>query len=168
MAKQEKRGKDDSAAGLVAHTEPKSAAAEAYRALRTNIQFASPDKPVHMLLATSTRPDDGKSTTIANLAITFAEAGSPTVLVDGDKMPGTRWFPEARLNLAENLLRRGDRGDAFVLWDENGPLSGGQVPKQIFIVDVIPTNERGKISRRDLARQFSQRGERSPLRTLAS
>ena len=44
-----------------------------------------------------------------------------TVLVDGDKMPGARWFPEARLNLAENLMRRGDRGDAFVLWDEEGP-----------------------------------------------
>ena len=84
MAKQEKRGKDDSAAGLVAYTEPKSAAAEAYRALRTNIQFASPDRPVHTILATSTRPDDGKSTTIANLAITFATSGSPTVLVDAD------------------------------------------------------------------------------------
>src|SRR2546429_9247158 len=35
-------------------------------------------------------------------------------------MPGARWFPEARLNFAENLLRRGDRGDAFVLWDETG------------------------------------------------
>jgi len=44
-----------------------------------------------------------------------------TVLVDGDKMPGARWYPEARLNIAENLMRRGDRGDAFVLWDENGP-----------------------------------------------
>ena len=43
-----------------------------------------------------------------------------TVLVDGDKMPGARWFPEARLNFAENLLRRGDRGDALVFWDESG------------------------------------------------
>ena len=43
-----------------------------------------------------------------------------TVLVDGDKMPGARWFPEARLNFAENLLRRGDRGDAMVFWDERG------------------------------------------------
>ena len=45
--------------------------------------------------------------------------GAP-VLVDGDKMPGARWFPEARLNFAENLLRRGDRGDARVFWDESG------------------------------------------------
>ncbi|MEW5864545.1 MAG: acetoacetate--CoA ligase [Pseudomonadota bacterium] len=43
-----------------------------------------------------------------------------TVLVDGDHMPGAKWFPEARLNFAENLLRRGDRGDAFVFWDERG------------------------------------------------
>jgi len=43
-----------------------------------------------------------------------------TVLVDGDKMPGAHWFPEARLNIAQNLLRRGDRGDAFVFWDETG------------------------------------------------
>lgn len=47
-------------------------------------------------------------------------------------------------------------------------LSGWQVPKRIFIVDVIPTNERGKISRRDLARQFSEGHESSPVRTLAS
>ena len=47
-------------------------------------------------------------------------------------------------------------------------LSGWQVPKRIFMVDVIPTNERGKISRRDLARQFSEGRESSSLRTLAS
>jgi acyl-CoA synthetase (AMP-forming)/AMP-acid ligase II len=47
-------------------------------------------------------------------------------------------------------------------------LSGWQVPKRIFIVDTIPTNERGKISRRELARQFSRRDKSSPVRTLAS
>jgi long-chain acyl-CoA synthetase len=47
-------------------------------------------------------------------------------------------------------------------------LSGWQVPKRIFFVDIIPTNQRGKISRRELARQFSGRDESSPLRTLAS
>ncbi len=78
------KDKQNNGVGLVAFTKPKSAAAEAYRALRTNIQFASPDKPVHIVLATSTSPDDGKSTTIANLAITFASSGSPTVLVDAD------------------------------------------------------------------------------------
>src|SRR5258706_15751557 len=50
----------------------------------------------------------------------IASRKGQTVLVDGDKMPGARWFPDARLNFAENLMRRGDRGDAFVLWDEDG------------------------------------------------
>ena len=84
MANKGKSGSSVAGAGLVAHLEPKSAAAEAYRALRTNIQFASPDHPVYTILATSTSPDDGKSTTIANLAITFAAAGSRTVLIDAD------------------------------------------------------------------------------------
>jgi acetoacetyl-CoA synthetase len=50
----------------------------------------------------------------------IASKKGSTVLVDGDKMPGAKWFPEARLNFAENLLRRGDQGDAFVFWDERG------------------------------------------------
>jgi acetoacetyl-CoA synthetase len=50
----------------------------------------------------------------------IASRKGTTVLVDGNKMPGARWFPEARLNFAENLMRRGDRGDALVLWDERG------------------------------------------------
>jgi acetoacetyl-CoA synthetase len=43
------------------------------------------------------------------------------VVVDGDRMPGARWFPEARLNYARNLLRRGpvDQGDALVFWGED-------------------------------------------------
>jgi capsular exopolysaccharide synthesis family protein len=69
---------------LVAHDDPRGAAAEAYRALRTNIQFASPDHPIRTILATSTSAEDGKSTTIANLAITLAQAGQRTILVDCD------------------------------------------------------------------------------------
>jgi acyl-CoA synthetase (AMP-forming)/AMP-acid ligase II len=47
-------------------------------------------------------------------------------------------------------------------------LSSWQVPKRILIVDALPINERGKISRRELARRFSKRGETSPLRRLDS
>ena len=50
----------------------------------------------------------------------IASRKGATVLVDGGKMPGAKWFPDARLNFAENLLRRGDQGDAFVFWDERG------------------------------------------------
>ena len=42
-----------------------------------------------------------------------------TVLRDGDKMPGARWFPDARLNYAENLLKHRDAGEALVFWGED-------------------------------------------------
>ncbi|HXZ91273.1 MAG TPA: acetoacetate--CoA ligase [Burkholderiales bacterium] len=41
------------------------------------------------------------------------------VLVDGDRMPGAQWFPEARLNFAQNLLRAPDDSDAIVFWGED-------------------------------------------------
>ncbi|HVP15314.1 MAG TPA: acetoacetate--CoA ligase, partial [Terriglobales bacterium] len=50
----------------------------------------------------------------------IASRKSPVVLADGDKMPGARWFPEARLNFAENLLRHADDREALVAWDERG------------------------------------------------
>ena len=50
----------------------------------------------------------------------IASRKGSAVLVDGERMPGAKWFPEARLNFAQNLLRRGDRGDALVFWDETG------------------------------------------------
>ena len=54
----------------------------------------------------------------------WAECGAvghrgTTVLEKGERMPGARWFPEARLNYAENLLRRRDEGDALVFWSED-------------------------------------------------
>lgn len=69
---------------LIALRDPRSPAAEAYRTLRTNIQFSSLDKPLRTLLATSTAPDEGKSTTIANLAVTMAQAEQRVILVDCD------------------------------------------------------------------------------------
>ncbi|MGQ0511303.1 MAG: acetoacetate--CoA ligase [Betaproteobacteria bacterium] len=50
----------------------------------------------------------------------IASKKGATVLAEAATMPGAKWFPDARLNLAENLLRRGDQGDAFVFWDERG------------------------------------------------
>src|SRR6266540_6898560 len=69
---------------LIALRDPRAPAAEAYRRLRTNIQFSSLDKPLHTLLATSTAPDEGKSTTLANLAVTMAQAEQRVILVDCD------------------------------------------------------------------------------------
>jgi capsular exopolysaccharide synthesis family protein len=69
---------------VVVLAEPRSAAAEAYRTLRTNIQFASVDKPLRRLLLTSAGPDEGKSTTVANLAVAMAQADVKVIAVDCD------------------------------------------------------------------------------------
>jgi len=49
----------------------------------------------------------------------IAETRGERVLIDGDKMPGARFFPDAKLNFAENLLRRRDASDAIVFWGED-------------------------------------------------
>jgi capsular exopolysaccharide synthesis family protein len=69
---------------LVTETAPKSAAAEAYRTLRTNIQFAGLDRPCKTIVITSAAPAEGKTTTAANFAAVCAQSGSRVLLVDGD------------------------------------------------------------------------------------
>ncbi len=69
---------------IITLTNPRSAAAEAYRTLRTNIEFSSVDDPVHTLLVTSAAPSDGKSIAVANLAVVMADGDRPVILVDAD------------------------------------------------------------------------------------
>ncbi len=74
---------------LAALLYPRSAAAEAYRTLRTNIEFAAFEGPVHTLLVTSSSPGEGKTVTACNLAVAFAQAGRRVLLVDADlRKPG--------------------------------------------------------------------------------
>lgn len=69
---------------LITLTDPRAAASEAYRTLRTNLTFSSIEKPLTTLLVTSTSSADNKSSVVANLAVTFAQAGNRTILVDCD------------------------------------------------------------------------------------
>lgn len=61
-----------------------SGAAEAFRKLRTNLQFLAVDDPPRTIVITSTSPNEGKSTTSINIALALAEAEHNVVLVDGD------------------------------------------------------------------------------------
>ncbi|GAB4522573.1 MAG: hypothetical protein Fur0018_04530 [Anaerolineales bacterium] len=69
---------------LITATQPRSPVAEAFRSLRTNIQFASVDHPIQTLLVTSALPSEGKSTVAANLAIALAQSGKRVVLLEAD------------------------------------------------------------------------------------
>jgi len=69
---------------LITVRHPKSPISEAYRAMRTNLQFSSLDRPLRSLIVTSPNPIEGKSTTLANLGVVMAQAGKSVVLVDSD------------------------------------------------------------------------------------
>ncbi len=69
---------------LITLNDARSSQAEAYRSLRTNLEFSSLDHPIHTLLVTSAAPDEGKSTTLANLGVISAQAGKRVVLLDCD------------------------------------------------------------------------------------
>jgi len=71
--------------------------AEAYRGLRTNIQFANLDKDIRTLLITSSTQGEGKSTTLANLAVALVQDGKRVLIVDCDLRRPTQhkifWVP---------------------------------------------------------------------------
>ena len=69
---------------LVTQNDPKNPAAEAYRVIRTSIQFAQEGKELKTIAITSCTPNEGKSTTIANLAVVLTQAGKSVLLIDCD------------------------------------------------------------------------------------
>jgi non-specific protein-tyrosine kinase len=69
---------------LITLTDPRSPVSEAYRTLRTSLEFSSLDHPLRSLLVTSPAADDGKATVLANLAVILAESGRSVILAEGD------------------------------------------------------------------------------------
>ncbi|MCX6639016.1 MAG: polysaccharide biosynthesis tyrosine autokinase [bacterium] len=69
---------------LITNFSPKSPISEAYRSLRTNILFANIDQPIKTLIVSSSATKEGKSTTVANLAITMSQMGSRVLIIDAD------------------------------------------------------------------------------------
>ena len=69
---------------LIVHEQAKSPIAEAYRTLRTNIQFSKTDGELKSIMFTSSGPGEGKSTTIANTAVALAQSGKQVILMDCD------------------------------------------------------------------------------------
>jgi capsular exopolysaccharide synthesis family protein len=69
---------------LITITDPRSAAAEAYQSLRTNLEFSRLEQSLHTLLVTSADGATDKSNALANLAVVMAQAGDRVIVVDGD------------------------------------------------------------------------------------
>lgn len=69
---------------LITRENPKSPVSEAFRTIRTNIQFSSINNSLKTIVFASTTPDEGKSTVVANLALVMAQAGQKVVVLDCD------------------------------------------------------------------------------------
>ena len=97
---------------LAALLYPRGPAAEAYRTLRTNLEFASVDEPVRTLLVTSSIPSEGKTTTASNLAVAFAQAGRKVIVLDADlRKPGVhKLFDLPNTSGLTSLLRTDEVG----------------------------------------------------------
>jgi capsular exopolysaccharide synthesis family protein len=83
-AKDEKQLEEEYLKNLITVNDPKAAASEAFRELRTNLQYKSVDKDMRVILMTSPALGDGKTATTVNLAITLAQSGKRVLVIDAD------------------------------------------------------------------------------------
>ncbi|KYH13857.1 tyrosine-protein kinase [Staphylococcus kloosii] len=77
---------------LYVHDKPKSTISEKFRGIRSNIMFSNPENEISSLLVTSEKPISGKSTITANIAVTYAQAGFKTLIIDGDMRKPTQHY----------------------------------------------------------------------------
>src|SRR5699024_6074741 len=108
MARKRKKGqsKNNKIRHLVAKLNPRSPIAEQYRTIRTNLQFSSADNELKSLVVTSSGPEEGKSSSAANLAVVYAQQGKRVLLIDADMRKPTVHYTFRLDNLTglSNLL----------------------------------------------------------------
>jgi capsular exopolysaccharide synthesis family protein len=122
-------GEDDPKLALSAQTDPRSAFAEAYRSVRTALQFSTPEGAPRVLVVTSASIGEGKSTTSLSLAIHFAQTGGRVLLIDADLR---------KPSLHKSLKTDNGHGLTNYLAGEAAPL---EITKPTFIPNLffIPT-----------------------------
>lgn len=118
---------------LIVHTSPKSTRAEAFRQLRTNIQFIEAAEVKKSIVVTSSIPSEGKSSTIANLAIAMADTGAKVLLIDCDfrKPKMHKYFTiEGAVGLTNLLVGQVEQADVVQRWGRKhlDLLPAGQIP----------------------------------------
>jgi protein-tyrosine kinase len=127
--KKKKKKFNSNERNLISHYSPRAAISEQYRTIRTNIQFSSVDESIRSLLVTSSGPEEGKSTTVANLAVVFAQTGKKVLLIDADlRKPTVHYtFQLDNINGLTNVLTK------------QSPLGKAAVKSQIENLSVMPS-----------------------------
>ena len=106
---------------LIVHVDPQSTRAEAFRQLRTNLQFVDIDKAPRSIVVTSSVPQEGKSTTTCNLAIALTQAGLRIILVEADlRRPRLADYLgiEGAVGLTDALVGRAELADLMQPWGD--------------------------------------------------
>ncbi|HEY0222623.1 MAG TPA: CpsD/CapB family tyrosine-protein kinase [Lactovum miscens] len=114
MAKKNKQ--IDTIRALITSVNPKSPISEQYRTIRTNIEFIMSDRNLKSIMITSPEAEVGKSTTVSNLAVTFAQQGKKVLLIDADLHKPSAYITfhvENRVGLANVLARQVDINSAL-------------------------------------------------------
>ncbi len=124
---------DAAAHPLIVQVDPKSQRAEAFRSLRTNLQFVDVANQPRSIVITSSLPGEGKTTTAANLALTLAAGGSRVCVVEGDlRRPRLlEYFGfEGAVGLTDLLIGRGDLDDVLQQFGSSSMwiLGSGEIP----------------------------------------
>jgi succinoglycan biosynthesis transport protein ExoP len=118
---------------LIVQDDPHSVRAEAFRTLRTNLQFLEVESGARSFVITSSIPSEGKTTTSANLAIALADSGAQVVIIDADlRRPKLASYMglEGAVGLTDVLISRADLADALQPWGRGNlvVLPAGTVP----------------------------------------
>ncbi|NIR48996.1 AAA family ATPase [candidate division KSB1 bacterium] len=119
--------------GIIARLNPKSGAAESYRMLRTNLQFHGVGQNFKTLLFTSIGPEEGKSTTISNVAIALANLGKRVLLVDADMRKPvlhSLFGLDREPGLSELLVNHSAMDQELSITDEQRSLLGNVVSQE--------------------------------------
>lgn len=112
----------------------KTTVSEAFRSLRTNLQFTSVDRKVKSILITSSLPNEGKSTIIKNLAYALAMTGVKVIVVDCDLRNPTvhQMFKIPNMGGLTNIIVEDDRYEKYVISDKEfdnlGIITSGPIP----------------------------------------
>jgi succinoglycan biosynthesis transport protein ExoP len=118
---------------LIVHDDPRSPRAESFRTLRTNLQFLDIGRENRSFVVTSSIQGEGKSTTVANLAITLADAGARVLVVDADlRRPKLHEYLglEGAVGLTDLLIGRAEPADVIQPWGKGDlfVLPAGKIP----------------------------------------
>ena len=150
-SKLEKAVENQTHIGFVVERKPKSVVSEAYRTLRTNIQYSSFDKKMQTILITSAEAAEGKSTVSGNLALTFAQNDSKVIIIDCDlRKPSVHknFKISNRIGLSELLLGKAELQEAVQQRNDNlFVLTSGKIPPNPseMLASSVMTNLIGKL-----------------------